>query len=101
MCVCVCGRVDGLTAMVFSLIPPTGNTFPVSDTSPVIATFCLTGLSRARESKAEMMVTPALGPSLGVAPSGTWRWMGMEEKKLLSGYLSNKKLCISVSKPIE
>ena len=72
----MCGGGGGggtLTAMIFSLIPPTGNTFPVRDTSPVIATFCLTGLSIARESKAEMIVTPALGPSLGVAPSGTWR----------------------------
>lgn len=46
-------------------------TFPVRETSPVMATFCLAGCPRARERRAEMIVTPALGPSLGVAPSGT------------------------------
>ena len=29
--------------------------------------------SRASDASAVAMVTPALGPSLGVAPSGTWR----------------------------
>ena len=43
-------------------------TFPVRDTSPVMATFCLTGLSVARDRRAVMMVQPADGPSLGVAP---------------------------------
>ena len=61
---CVVAR----TAMVFSLIPPTGKTFPVSESSPVMATFCLIGRSLANEMRAETMVTPALGPSLGVAP---------------------------------
>ena len=57
-----------LTAMVFSLIPPTGSTFPVRDISPVMAMFCLTGLSIARDSRAVTRVQPALGPSLGVEP---------------------------------
>lgn len=57
-----------LTAIVFSLIPPTGRIFPVNDTSPVMATFCLTGQFMARDSRAVTMVHPALGPSFGVAP---------------------------------
>lgn len=62
------GRDRALTAMVFSLIPPTGRIFPVNDTSPVMATFCLTGQFMASDSRAVTMVQPALGPSLGVAP---------------------------------
>lgn len=46
----------------------TVRTLPVSDTSPVMATFCLTGRPVARERRAETIVTPALGPSFGVAP---------------------------------
>lgn len=57
-----------LTAIVFSLIPPTGRIFPVNDTSPVMATFCLTGQFMANDSKAVTIVHPALGPSFGVAP---------------------------------
>ena len=57
-----------LTAMVFSLIPPTGRTFPVKDSSPVMARFCRMGLFMASESSAVTRVQPALGPSLGVAP---------------------------------
>ena len=57
-----------LTAMIFSLIPPTGRTFPVNETSPVIARFCLTGTPVASDNKAVTMVQPALGPSFGVAP---------------------------------
>ncbi len=54
--------------MTFSLIPPTGKTRPVNDTSPVIATFCLMGLFKASERSAVTIVQPADGPSLGVAP---------------------------------
>jgi len=57
-----------LTAMIFSLMPPTGRTLPVSDTSPVIARFCLTGIPVANDNNAVTMVQPALGPSFGVAP---------------------------------
>lgn len=57
-----------LTAMVFSLIPPTGRIFPVRDTSPVMATFWRAGVLVAKDSRAVTMVHPALGPSLGVAP---------------------------------
>ena len=54
--------------MTFSLIPPTGKTRPVKETSPVIATFCLIGLFKLNERRAVTMVQPAEGPSLGVAP---------------------------------
>ena len=64
--------------MVFSLMPPTGSTLPVRETSPVMARFCRTGRSRARESRAVTMVQPALGPSLGVAPCREMgRWAGI------------------------
>jgi hypothetical protein len=33
-----------------------------------MAMFCLTGLFMARDKRAEMIVQPADGPSLGVAP---------------------------------
>lgn len=57
-----------LAAMIFSLIPPTGSTLPVSDTSPVMAKFCRMGCFDANDNKAVTIVHPALGPSLGVAP---------------------------------
>ena len=60
-------------------------TFPVSETSPVIATLSLIGLLVAKETSAETIVTPALGPSLGVAPSGTCRWTEAVVRKLLLG----------------
>lgn len=66
-----------LTAIVFSLIPPTGRTLPINETSPVMAKSCLTGLLLASERRAVTIVHPALGPSFGVAPSGTCkcRWL--------------------------
>jgi hypothetical protein len=54
--------------MTFSRIPPTGSILPVSEISPVIATFCLIGLSQANDNNALTIVQPADGPSLGVAP---------------------------------
>lgn len=45
-------------------------TFPVRESSPVIAKWGLTTLLRAREIKALAIVIPAEGPSFGVAPSG-------------------------------
>jgi hypothetical protein len=54
--------------MTFSFIPPTGKTRPVKETSPVIATFCFIGLFKASDKNAVMIVQPADGPSLGVAP---------------------------------
>ena len=73
--------------VTFSLMPPTGSTFPLRLSSPVIASWGRTGRPVARESKAVTIVTPALGPSFGVAPSGTCRWnlvrrqIYMERKK--------------------
>ena len=64
-----------LTAIVFSLIPPTGRIFPVRDNSPVIATFWRTDWLVASDNNAVTIVQPALGPSLGVAPwnhNKTW-----------------------------
>jgi len=58
-------------AIVFSLIPPTGRTFPVSDISPVIARSFLIDFPIASDSIDVAIVTPAEGPSFGVAPSGT------------------------------
>jgi len=54
--------------MDFSLMPPTGRIFPVKLTSPVMAMFWRTGMSSASERRADTIVQPALGPSLGVAP---------------------------------
>ena len=58
-------------ASAFSFKPPMGRTLPRSVISPVIATDFLTGFLVNAESIAVAMVMPALGPSLGVAPSGT------------------------------
>lgn len=38
------------------------------DNSPVMAMSCAMGLPRASDRRAVVMVMPALGPSLGVAP---------------------------------
>ena len=56
-------------ARTFSLIPPTGSTLPRSVISPVMATSLCTGRRVASEASAVMIVTPAEGPSLGMAPS--------------------------------
>jgi hypothetical protein len=56
------------TAMTFSLIPPTGKTRPVNDSSPVIAISCFIGLFKPSDKSAVTIVQPADGPSFGVAP---------------------------------
>ena len=56
-------------------MPPTGRTLPRSVISPVIATSLRTGISVTAEKSDIAMVIPAEGPSLGIAPSGTWIWM--------------------------
>ncbi len=58
-------------ASTFSLIPPTGSTWPRNVISPVIAISFLTGISVTAEINATANVIPALGPSFGTAPSGT------------------------------
>ena len=61
-----------LAARIFSLMPPTGSTFPRSVISPVMAN-CLRTLRCVKvETKEVTIVIPALGPSFGMAPSGTW-----------------------------
>jgi hypothetical protein len=58
-------------ASTFSLTPPIGSTSPRRLISPVIAV----SLRMAREVRSDVsamnIATPALGPSLGVAPAGT------------------------------
>ena len=53
-------------------MPPTGSTSPDSVISPVIATSERTGTPRAADTIAVAIVTPADGPSFGIAPAGTW-----------------------------
>ena len=62
-------------ASIFSLRPPIGSTRPRSVISPVIATDLLTATPVSTETMEVTMATPADGPSLGVAPSGTWTWI--------------------------
>ena len=62
-------------ARAFSFSPPIGSTWPVSVISPVMATSSRTGRALMSDTSAVAIVTPALGPSLGIAPAGTWMWM--------------------------
>ena len=61
-------------ASTFCLRPPIGSTRPCSVTSPVMPTVGRTGVSVSSDTSAVVMVTPALGPSLGTAPAGTCTW---------------------------
>lgn len=56
--------------MHFSLIPPTGRTFPLKVIYPVIERLSLTGIFKNKLTKLVTIVTPAEGPSFFVAPSG-------------------------------
>ena len=58
-------------ANAFSFKPPMGNTFPRSVISPVMAISERTFFPVNTERIAVAIVIPALGPSFGVAPSGT------------------------------
>ena len=62
-------------ASTFSLTPPIGSTRPRRLISPVIATSLRTGRPVSSDVSATNIATPALGPSLGVAPAGTCTWM--------------------------
>ncbi len=66
----------------FSFSPPISKTFPLRVISPVIATSCETGILAKAEIRAVVNVTPALGPSFGTAPSGTWTWISVESKSM-------------------
>ncbi len=59
-------------ARTFSLTPPMGSTSPRSVISPVMATSARAGRSVNSDVIAANMATPAEGPSLGIAPAGTW-----------------------------
>jgi len=48
----------------------TGNTYPVKDTSPVMAIIGLKGIFQKREINAQTIVIPADGPSFLCPPSG-------------------------------
>ena len=52
-----------------------GRTRPRSVISPVMATSLRTGMPVSELTMAVAMVTPAEGPSLGMAPAGTWMCM--------------------------
>ena len=64
-----------LAARIFSLMPPTGNTLPRSVISPVMARLAFTLRCVRAEASEVAIVMPADGPSLGMAPSGTWMCM--------------------------
>ena len=59
-------------ANIFSLSPPIGRTRPRRVISPVMAKSRLTGVPENAEAIAVAIVMPAEGPSLGMAPAGTW-----------------------------
>ncbi len=61
-------------ASTFCFSPPIGSTRPCSVTSPVIPTVCFTGRPESSDASAVAIVIPALGPSFGIAPAGTWTW---------------------------
>ena len=54
-----------------------GSTLPLILISPVIATSARTGSPVKAEYSAVAIVTPAEGPSLGIAPSKAWRWISL------------------------
>ena len=71
----------GSAASSFSLWPPIGSPRPRSVTSPVIATSRFTGIPVRVETIDVTMAMPAEGPSLGMAPAGTWICRSTFEKR--------------------
>ena len=65
----------------FSLTPPIGRTRPRRVISPVMATSRRTGRPDMAETIAVAIATPADGPSLGIAPAGTWTWTSIEPSR--------------------
>ena len=63
------------------MTPPIGSTSPRSVISPVIATSRRALRCVKAEIIAVAIVIPAEGPSLGMAPSGTWTWTSWVSKK--------------------
>ncbi len=74
-------RPERWAASSLSLTPPMGSTRPRRVTSPVMATSRRTRRPEATLTIAVTMVTPADGPSLGMAPAGTWTWSAWVSKK--------------------
>jgi carboxylate-amine ligase len=68
-------------ASSFSLSPPMGSALPRSVTSPVMAMSLRTGNTVSTDTMEVTIARPALGPSLGVAPSGTCTWMSHLSKR--------------------
>ena len=64
------GELGSENTHIFSFNPPTGNTCPKSDISPVIATSGSTLVFVNSETRAVRIAVPALGPSFPIAPSG-------------------------------
>ena len=87
------GRITSVSpaawaASTFCFTPPIGRTRPWSVTSPVIPTVCLTGRSVSSDASAVAIVMPALGPSFGIAPAGTWTWnVPLVERRLVDAEL--------------
>ena len=65
----------------FSFSPPIGSTRPRSVISPVIATSRRTGRPDIALTSAVEIATPALGPSFGIAPAGTWTCTSIEPSR--------------------
>ena len=59
-------------AKAFSFNPPIGRIRPRKVISPVMAISFFTGIRVRADAKAVAIAIPAEGPSLGIAPSGTW-----------------------------
>ena len=73
-------RPAAWAASTFCLSPPIGSTRPCSVTSPVMPTVCFTGRPDSSDASAVVIVMPALGPSLGIAPAGTCTWNSRSSK---------------------
>ncbi len=71
-------------ARIFSFIPPTGSTLPRSVNSPVMAMRAATLRPVNVDARDVSIVMPAEGPSLGMAPSGTWMCTSFSSNLLLS-----------------
>ena len=77
-------------ASTFCLTPPIGSTRPCSVTSPVMPTPARTARPVSKLTNAVVIVMPADGPSLGIAPAGTWRW---KRRCVRSGSMPNSVAC--------
>mmetsp|Transcript_52729 Transcript_52729/g.140682 ORF Transcript_52729/g.140682 Transcript_52729/m.140682 type:complete len:299 (-) Transcript_52729:1827-2723(-) len=93
----IMGTFSRRQARVFSLIPPTRSTFPVNVSSPVIARSLRTGWFKAMLNKDVVIVTPADGPSFGVAPSGKLTCIDASSRKAFGGSTSRMKIRAKVS----